>query len=71
MSNLAGLENDVRSDAERQMAVGAAENEWRQQHLQLESATGSEEAHIGGQPGIIDEQAGMLFRAASGHACAC
>lgn len=48
MNNLATLENEVRSDAdERHEAIGAAEAEWHQQRMQLESAMGPADAQSG------------------------
>lgn len=50
MTNLSTLQNEVRSDAnECHEAVGAAEAEWHQQRMQLESAIGAAEAQTGGQ----------------------
>lgn len=62
--NFAGLKSDVRNHTtQRRMATGATEGEWHQQRMQLECAIGLAEAQTGSQQWIIDEQAGMIFRA--------
>lgn len=61
MSNLVGLEGDVRNAAtEHQRAIGVAEHEWHQQRTQLESTIGSAASQHGGQQCIIDGQKGMM-----------